>query len=243
MMHRETQVSVTEDIAILTMSRPERLNAYTPDMGVELVTTFRSLLEDERIRSIILTGAGRGFCAGADRDYFGGKRGRTGFKLGEEYFIQGFAAELAGAEIPLIAAINGPASGIGVTMILPFDVRVACDEATFGFPFVKWGLMPGMGASYFLPRLVGESQARVIMLSGATVDAKQAHEIGLIDEIVTSGDLQSRAISMAKSLTGGSRDIVAACKRAFHRGVRRPLSQAIAQEKAEMVRLAERRSR
>jgi 2-(1,2-epoxy-1,2-dihydrophenyl)acetyl-CoA isomerase len=243
MMHQETQVSVTEDVAIVTMSRPERLNAYTPDMGVELVAAFRSLLEDESIRSIILTGAGRGFCAGADRDYVSGKRGRTGFKLGEEYFIQGFVAELANAEKPLIAAINGPASGIGVTMILPFDVRVACNEATFGFPFVKWGLMPGMGASYFLPRLVGESQARVIMLSGATIDARLAHEIGLIDEIATSSNLKSRAISLAKSLTGGSRDIVAACKRAFNRGVRRPLLQAMAQEKAEIAQLAEKRGR
>jgi 2-(1,2-epoxy-1,2-dihydrophenyl)acetyl-CoA isomerase len=240
MSFQDIEVSARDGVAIVTLTRPDRLNAYTPDMGEELVTAIRAQLADDAVRAIVLTGAGRGFCAGADRDVATGQRGRFGYRLGEEPFLRGFAAELAQAEKPTIAAINGPAVGLGATMTLPFDFRIASEGASFGFPFARLGLMPGMGATFLLPHLVGRTAARRILLSGASLDAAEALRAGLVSEVVAPGDLLPRALALAASLTGKDARIIAALKRVLNAVDQVALAAAIAREQAEISRLAER---
>lgn len=238
MTYSDIHLAVQDSIAVVTLARPDRLNAYTPDMGDELVRALRDQLADDRVRAIIVTGMGRGFCAGADRDFIAGQRGRCGHRLGEEPFLTGFAQDIAQAEKPMIAAVNGPAVGIGATMTLPFDVRLASDTASFGFPFARLGLMPGMGASYLLPTLVGRQKAREILLGGAGVDAAEALRIGLVSEVVAPADLLPRALSLAGALSGGNSAAIAAMKRALGAVDRDAMADAMARESREISLLA-----
>lgn len=242
MNYEEILVEVADGIAVVTLNRPRRLNAYTPDMGEELVTALRRLLKDDKVRAVVLTGAGRGFCAGADREYLDGKRGRCGYVLGEEPFIRDFAAELAYAGKPLIAAINGIATGIGLTMVLPFDVRVATNEAAFGFPFVKLDIVPGLGSTFFLPRLIGVARTRELILSAATVDAQQALAMGLISEVVPAEQLLHRAVAVAQSMACHEPSVIEACKRALILGENASLPEAMAYERLESRKLRRRTS-
>lgn len=233
----EISVAISDHIATLTLNRPQRLNAYTPDMGQELMTSMRQLLKDPDVHALILTGAGRGFCAGADREFLDGRRGRNGYALGEEPFISEFAAELAYAAKPLIGAVNGPAFGIGVTMLLPFDVRIASDNAAFGFPFAKLNIVPGLGCSYFLPRIVGAAVARELILTGATVDAKRALRIGLVNEVVENDRLLPRALEIAALMGGNDPEVVQSCKRVLNLGANGSLPEAMVCERQESSRL------
>lgn len=237
MEYEEISVEVSDHVATLTLNRPRRLNAYTPDMGQELMTAMRQLLKDPAVHALVLTGAGRGFCAGADREFLDGRRGRNGYALGEEPFISEFAAELAYAAKPLIGAVNGPAVGIGVTMLLPFDVRIASDGAAFGFPFVKLNIVPGLGCSYFLPRLVGVATARELILTGATIDARRALQIGLVNEVVDSADLLPRALEIAALMGRIDPQVMQSCKRVLNLGANGSLPEAMACERQESSRL------
>lgn len=237
MDYEEINVDISDHIATLTLNRPGRLNAYTPDMGQELMTVMRQLLKDPDVYALVLTGSGRGFCAGADREFFDGRRGRNGYALGEEPFISEFAAELAYAAKPLIGAVNGPAIGIGVTMLLPFDVRIASSDATFGFPFVKLNIVPGLGCSYFLPRIVGGSVARELILTGATIDAQRALQIGLVNEVVGSGQLLPRALEIAGAMGRSDPQVIQSCKRVLNLGANGSLPEAMACERQESSRL------
>lgn len=242
MDYQDIRVAVADGIATITLQRPQRLNAYTPDMGVELVAAIRQLLKDDAVRALILTGSGRGFCAGADRDFLSGKRGSSGFLLGEEPFINEFAAELAYAAKPLIGAVNGVAMGIGANMLLPFDVRIAAASASFGFPFVKLGIVPGLGSSYFLPRLVGVARARELILSAATIDARQALQIGLVNEVVADGELLPRAQALAAAMACHDAPVVESCKRVLNLGSNGSLPEAMACERQETKRLQQLRA-
>ena len=237
MLYEEISVEIDDHIATLTLNRPQRLNAYTPDMGQELMTAMRHLLKDPDVFALVLTGAGRGFCAGADRDFLDGKTGRNGYALGEEPFINEFAAELAYAAKPLIAAVNGPAVGIGVTMLLPFDIRIASTNASFGFPFVKLNIVPGLGCSYFLPRLVGAANARQLILTGASVDAQRALQIGLINEVVDGAQLLPRALAIARLMGRHNPQVVQSCKRVLNLGANGSLPEAMACERQESKRV------
>ena len=136
----------------ITLNRPSKLNAYTPDMGDEIITAFRESSEDKKVEIIILRASGKGFCSGADREFLENKKlSKQGIKLGEDEFITSFVKEISDCPKPLISCINGIAVGIGVTMILPFDIRIASENASFSFPFTKLGILPGLGSSYFLP--------------------------------------------------------------------------------------------
>lgn len=210
---QEIRIEVLDGVALITLDRPDRLNAYTPDMGDELVGAFRSCAADESIGAIVITGEGRAFCAGADKDFLSGQRGRNGLALGEEYFIAGFANELFAIEKPIIAAINGPAIGIGATMLLPFDIRLAARRATLGFPFAKLGVMPGMGSTCLLPELVGLSKCKEILLSAATLDSQAALATGLVSRVVADGELLDEALALGRLIASHSRDVIAACKR------------------------------
>ncbi len=212
MDYLDISYQVDRGVALITLNRPEKLNAYTPDTGEELVAAFRQAFADEAVKAIVLTGSGRGFCAGADRDYFQGKVANCGYKLGEEPFLTHFAAELAASKKLLIAAVNGIASGIGATVTLPFDIRLASDHAYFDFPFVRLGLAPGFGCSYFLPRLVGSGSAADVLLNSRRLSADTAHRLGLVQQIIPAQQLVHTAVAMARTISSAPEGIVEQCK-------------------------------
>lgn len=185
-------------VAILTLNRPERLNAYTTAMGAELMRAFAELDDDDATRVIIVTGAGRGFCAGADLE-----RGGDTF-AGEGAFDETRQLEHRvrpwNLKKPIIAAINGPAVGIGATLPLGWDLRIASDRARIGFVFVRRGIVPEANSTWLLPRLVGVSRALDLLLTGRIVEAPEALALGLVSRVVPHDSLLDVAREMAHDI-------------------------------------------
>jgi enoyl-CoA hydratase/carnithine racemase len=198
-------------IMVVTLNRPDKLNAYTGAMGSEIEHAFRRADADDTVRVIIVTGAGRAFCAGADVS--GGAAsfdtsgahgaGVFGDRLasGAPRSGSGFVDAIFRCRKPSIAAINGPAVGVGITMTLPMDVRIAAKGAKIGFIFARRGLVPEAGSAWFLPKLVGLPQALRWSISGRTFGADEALSGGLISEMVEPEQLLSRAKEIARELT------------------------------------------
>lgn len=230
--------SVDDGIGTITLHRPGRLNAYTPDMGDELVTAFRAFADDPAVRAIILTGAGRAFCAGADRTFLAGGAGRNGLRIGQETFIATFACDLFALEKPFIAAVNGPAVGIGATMLLTADLILCAPTARFDFPFMRLGLTPGMGATCLLPLWLGQTAARRILLTGASLDAADALSLGLASTVTGADELLPRAMALARDMAAGPPAVFAATKRLLNRPSAGDLSAAIAAERMAAADLA-----
>ena len=189
-------------VALITLNRPDRLNAWTPQMALEQATAIGAANEDPQVGAIVMTGAGRAFCAGADmQDTFktrldgvdpGGDSERTGGMPAEVDWVA-----LARASKPLVAAVNGAAVGIGMTMILPFDVIVASEKAKFGMLFIKVGLVPELASSRLLAQRVGIGAAGEMCLSGRLVDAAEAYRIGLAERLTGPEELLDTALGLA----------------------------------------------
>jgi len=185
-----------DDVMLLTLNRPDKLNAWTPRMTTELVDAIEAADADPGIGAIVLTGAGRGFCAGADiAEVFNAQ-------------IEGDAAaarptrdwvEVVRACKPIVAAVNGPVIGIGLTMILPFDRIVVAEGAKLSVRFVKMGVVPELASSMYLPMRCGWGAASDLMLSGRTVEAAEALVLGLADEVVKPERVVDTAIERAHS--------------------------------------------
>ena len=208
---------------VLTLNRPDKLNAYTGMMGSEIEHAFRAADADDEVRAIIVTGAGRAFCAGADvsggaksfdtsgthgAGVFGNRGPQAGSGKG-----RGFVDAIFSCRKPSIAAINGGAVGVGITMTLPMDVRIAARGAKIGFIFARRGLVPEAGSAWFLPRLVGLPQALRWSISGRTFDADEALRGGLVSEVVEPADILSRAKEIAHELTDNSSPVAVALTR------------------------------
>jgi 2-(1,2-epoxy-1,2-dihydrophenyl)acetyl-CoA isomerase len=232
-----------DGVATLTLNRPEKLNAYTPQMGEDLVHAFRALRGEDAVRSVIVTGAGRGFCAGVDLEALkamrSGASSGPGPRLGEETFVRGFALELLEYPKPVIAAINGAAIGVGVTMALPCDVRIASDTAKFGLTFAKLGILPGLGSTHLLPRIVGLAKAQELVLSARVIRAPEALEIGLVNRVVPADGLLEAARTLAAEMAECDPDALAYAKRALQRGAVSDMADAMAYEQSASASLAE----
>lgn len=191
---------------IVTLNRPEKLNAYTGQMGAEITHAFGRADRDDEVRAVIVTGAGRAFCAGADVSG-GAKSFDTSGSHGAGVFSSAgtrsgrFVEAIFNCRKPSIAAINGPAVGVGITMALPMDVRIAARGAKIGFIFARRGLVPEAGSAWFLPKLVGLPQALRWCLSGRTFEADEAHRGGLVSEVVEPSELLDRAKAIALEMT------------------------------------------
>jgi enoyl-CoA hydratase/carnithine racemase len=182
-------------VAIVTLHRPERLNAYTVRMGVELFGTLRDLDRDDGVRCIVVTGEGKGFCAGADLAEGGGTFAQEGkWKMTRELEEAILPWNMG---TPVIGAINGAAVGIGATLPLLFDVRVASERAKVGFVFVRRGIIPELHSHWLLPRLVGASRALELFITGRLLSAQQALEYGLVSRVVPHDDLLPAAMELA----------------------------------------------
>ena len=202
---------IDDSILVITLNRPDKLNAYTGAMGSEIEAAFRKADVDDNVRAIIVTGSGRAFCAGADvsggaasfdtsgrhgAGVFGNRLAGGGPRSGS-----GFVDAIFRCRKPSIAAINGPAVGIGITMTLPMDVRIAVKGAKIGFIFARRGLVPEAGSAWFLPKLVGLPQALRWAISGRIFGAEEALSGGLVSEVTVPADLLARAREIAAELT------------------------------------------
>jgi len=193
------EVETTRDGAVLTitLNRPDVLNAFTADMHRELVGAFKEAREPE-VRAVVVTGAGRGFCVGQDLNEFGEAARDIAGRLRRHYHPTVLAVREL--EKPVLAAVNGPAAGAGLSFACACDLRLAAESATFVPAFINIGLVPDMGGTFFVRRLVGTSRAFEWMTSGRRLSAAEALEWGLVSEVVADDRLAERAAERAAEL-------------------------------------------
>jgi enoyl-CoA hydratase len=212
------QESPAEGVLVLTIDRPERRNALDTATLTELHRVFDVVAADASIRAVVLTGAGDGFCAGADMkaqgadaepqpgdvataQLIGQLQGETARLLVIQEHMAGLFEKVHRLRAPVIAAVNGAAVGGGLAFALACDIRIAAEEASFGASFIHRGISScDMGTSYFLPRLVGASRAAELMLTGRTFGAEEASRMGLVSQVVAKGDLLGSALEMAATI-------------------------------------------
>jgi len=240
------EYAIGDGIATIAFARPDKLNAYTPAMGEETVAAFERARDDEAVRVGVLTGRGRAFCAGVDLDAFkahlaGGVSG-PGPKLGEEAFVRSWPLDMVDYPKPIIAAINGAAYGVGVTMTLGCDVRIAARSAKLGLNFTRLGILPGLGSTHHLPRLVGFGKASELILSGASLGAEQAQAIGLVQQVVDDAGFDEAVRGLALAMAAIRPEVASAAKRALRHGAEASLADAIRLEQTLSAELAARRS-
>ena len=193
---------VEDNVLTLTLNRPEKLNAFNRDMMHEMINAFDRADEDDNVRAIIVTGAGRGFCAGADLSV-GADTFNADAREDRESGLQRDGGGLLTLRIfeskkPVIAAINGPAVGIGATMLLPMDIRICSTDAKIGFVFSRRGIVPEACSSYFLPKIVGINQALEWCISGRVFPSEDALAGGLVRSVHEPDEL----IAVAKTIAG-----------------------------------------
>jgi enoyl-CoA hydratase/carnithine racemase len=243
MSYQSILFDVADGIATITLNRPDKLNAYTTEMGEEVVTALRAVRDDDAVRVVILTGAGRGFCAGVDLEHLkahqAGKNAAGGKapKLGEEDFLRKMPLELVAFPKPVIVAINGAAIGVGVTLALPCDIRLAAAGAKIGLTFAKLGILPGLGSTHLLPRLVGMAKALELVLTAKLIRAEEAAEIGLVNAVVPGELLMDEARAMAAQMAECKPAVLAAAKRALLYGASATLADAMKNEQQQSAEL------
>jgi enoyl-CoA hydratase/carnithine racemase len=204
MDYEQIRYEVEESILTITLNRPEKLNAFTHTMLEELLDALDRADGDDAVRAIIFTGSGRGFCAGADlsagsRSFDADARPDRPSGLNRDGGGR-LTLRLYECNKPLIAAVNGAAVGVGATMQLPMDIRIASDQARFGFVFARRGIVPEACSSWFLPRIVGISRALEWSYSGRVFPASEALAGGLVSEVVAADGLLARAREIAAEI-------------------------------------------
>ncbi len=243
MTFEQIEVHIQDGVATVTLNRPDRLNAWTPHMGKELKSCFRSLADDDSVRVIILTGAGRGFCAGADIEALqaidsgsdASSRTSAPFNPDAPKGFQGAQTWFPTVPQPIIAAINGPAAGLGLVLALWCDLRFAAEDAVFSSAFSRRGLIAEHGISWLLPRLVGIARAQDILLSARRISGAEAAHLGLVnatfkpDELMPS--VRNYASMLATQVSPRSTRIM---KRQLWEALGEGLEEALAIADAEM---------
>jgi 2-(1,2-epoxy-1,2-dihydrophenyl)acetyl-CoA isomerase len=212
-------------ITTITLNRPEKLNAFAGTMREDLLAALRAAADDGGCRVVVLTGAGRAFCAGGDVEYMSGLQ-REGNVEAFARLLDGgrdIVLQLAAMEKPVIASINGVAAGAGCNLALACDYRIASDAAKLGETFVRIGLHPDWGGTWLLPRLVGPGRALEILMTGRMVDAAEAERIGMVDRVVPAAELQNETASLARTLAQGPPLALAAIKRTLSSSERHDL--------------------
>ena len=216
MQYEQIVTDVADGVLTITLNRPDRLNAWTATMGEELIAAFDEADADDAVRVVIVTGAGRGFCAGAD---LGGGEATFDYR---ERDAEGPVPRDGGGRLtlrifestkPVIAAINGPAVGVGATMTLAMDVRMAAEGARIGFVFVRRGIVPEACSSWFLPRAVGISRAMEWVATGRVFPAQEGLEAGLLRSVHPAGDLLDAARALAHEIAENAAPVSVALAR------------------------------
>ena len=225
MTYQTITYAVDAGIATLTLNRPDKLNAFNRDMMREMIDAFDKVDSDDAVRAVIVTGAGRGFCAGADLSA-GGKTfdydARNAGKSSATVDLSDDSVRDGGGRVtlriyeclkPVIGAINGPAVGIGATMLLPMDIRIASTDARFGFVFSRRGITMEACSSWFLPRLVGVAQALEWTMTGRVFSADEALAGRLVSKVVPPADLLPAALKLAREIADNTSPVAVAMNR------------------------------
>lgn len=218
MEYSQILFDVADHVATITLNRPDRLNAFTITMMNEIIDALDHTDVDDDVRAVIVTGAGKGFCAGADLGGGGETFAKGGSDVQTDVGVPRDGGGLVSLRIydskkPVIGAINGAAVGVGVTMTLPMDIRIASEHARFGFVFARRGIVPEACSSWFLPRIVGISQAAEWCYSGRVFPADEAHAGGLVRSVHAANDLVSTARAIAADIAENSAPVSVALTR------------------------------
>ncbi len=234
MEFQDIRYDVSAGIATLTLNKPEKLNALSWGSWAEIETAIKAADADDDVRVVVITGEGRGFCAGTDltvqtsepdwpsRPYSG-----RGAQERSRYLA---TAEVFHCRKPTIAAVNGVAAGAGFSLAMACDMRIAAESARFGAVFVKRGIVADTGCTWFLPRLVGMERALRLMFTGRIIGAREALEIGLAGEVVADADFRSRVATFASEIANGPTLAIELIKRLAYEGQGRGLDEQIEME-------------
>lgn len=212
------QIAKDGNVAILTLNRPERLNAVNGAMHSELMRLFLDVQADTEIRAAVLTGAGRAFCAGGD---FGGgsnMRSKSGLPMMQE--ARRIVDNLLDCEKPVVAAVNGAAAGLGATIALLCDVVIAAKNARIGDPHVKMGITAGDGGAVIWPLLIGVNRAKYMLMTGDLATADEAMQMGLVNRVVDEGQALDEALALAHRLANGAPYAVQSSKTAVNKFIK-----------------------
>jgi enoyl-CoA hydratase/carnithine racemase len=224
MAFEQITTELSDGIFTITLNRPERLNAWTATMGRELIEAFDVADADDDVRAIVMTGAGRGFCAGADLSAGGETFDYTARAQEASLLTAGagdvprdnggqFTLRIFASTKPVIGAINGPAVGVGATMTLPMDVRLAADDARIGFVFARRGIIPEACSSWFLPRVVGISRAMEWVATGRVFSAQEGLDAGLLRSLHSADELLPAARALATEIAENTAPVSVALAR------------------------------
>ncbi|MEV5568574.1 enoyl-CoA hydratase-related protein [Spirillospora sp. NPDC052269] len=235
MTYTEIEYEVRDGIATITLNRPDRMNAYTHTMRAEMLDAFDRIDADDDVRVVVVTGAGRAFCAGADLggggDTFNKDKSHDMFAGEDDVLEDGtprdgggtVALRIARCLKPVIGAFNGAAVGVGVTVTLPMDIRLASEKAKFGFVFARRGIVTEAASSWFLPRLVGIAQAMEWAATGRVFDAQEALAGGLVSRLYAPDELLPAAYALAREIADNTSAVsVAAIRRLMWSGLSAP---------------------
>jgi 2-(1,2-epoxy-1,2-dihydrophenyl)acetyl-CoA isomerase len=232
MTYQFLQLEKQNAAGVLRFNRPERLNAFDSVMVQEVPVALRELLDDESVRVLILTGNGKGFCAGADVNYLSELAAAKDIARGK--VLVGTGSEIVemihAAEKPVIAAINGPVAGGGAGIALSCDVRIMAQSASIGFTFSRIGLHPDLGCTYFLPRLVGPAKAAELFMTGEMISADEALQLGMVNHVVPDGELMPTALKLAATIAEKSPLALRLIKKGLHQTFEQPLDAMLKYE-------------
>jgi len=209
-------------ILCLTLNRPDRLNAVTPEMHTELATIFADIRNDHDADVVTITGAGRAFCAGADL-----KEPMGTIEVVDKVFDEAreIVANILEVDKPIISGVNGPAAGLGVTLAVFADIVIASDRAKLGDTHVNVGLTAGDGGAVIWPLLVGVNKAKELLMTGEVIDAQEALRIGLVNHVVPHDDLDSSVMEMAQRLASGHLQAIKSTKKSVNLYIKWMLNQ------------------
>ncbi len=210
-----------DGVAVLELNRPERLNAFNVKMIIEWRAALAQIADDTNVRAMVLTGAGRAFCAGGDASDMSIMQSAKTLPRRDYLWknIQKIPLAMERLEIPVIAAVNGLARGAGVDMALMCDIRYCGASSSFAESYINMGVISGDGGTWFLPRVVGAARALEMLWTGRVVDAAEAERIGLVSRVVPDADLRNEAMALARSVAAQPREAVAMMKRAVYHGL------------------------
>jgi 2-(1,2-epoxy-1,2-dihydrophenyl)acetyl-CoA isomerase len=224
-------------IVTIRLNRPDRLNALNLELARALAKALAHLSHDESARALVITGAGRGFCAGGDLDLLRSARVHKGSHELEDLLHAGseICLSIASMPKPILAAVNGPAASAGLNIALACDMRIASDQASFGETFAKLGLFPDFGGTFFLPRLVGPAHAAELFLTGDMISPADAMRIGMVNRVVPADKFEEETRSLAEQLAAAPSMAVRPLKRILTLGDRKQLEYALEEEVRQQI--------
>jgi len=231
------QFKIDQGVATITLNRPEKMNAFTGEMMEEWLTALEHCRTDPEVRVIVMTGTGRAFTTGGDIEGFGASANRTAQGI-RDHLVGGsqrLVRKIAEIGKPVIAALNGFATGGGLDIALACDIRFAAESARFAETYAKMGLIPGMGGAYLLPRIVGVAKALEMFWSCDWVAAAEAERIGLVNQVYPDAELMGKTLAFARRIADGAPLSVQAIKRLVRAGASQDLTTALEMVASEMT--------